>query len=72
MAGLAMLVVKGPVELPGRRRRVTTDDTTPALVLDDLDDLDGDEDSDRRGEPEKPVPVEASSAGQAVSSERQT
>jgi hypothetical protein len=81
MAGLAMLVVKGPVELPGRRRRVTTDDTTPALVLDDLDDFDdldnfddpdGDEDSDRRGEPEKPVPVEASSAGQAVSSERQT
>ena len=61
MAGLAALVVKGPVALSDRRRRtVTTDGTTPALVLDELDEPDGA--GDARTRPEK-QPAERVPAG---------
>ena len=66
LAGLALLVTKGPVVLTDRSRRtVTTDSTTPELILDDLDDdpdrggegADGAGDGD--GETADPVPARA-------------
>jgi hypothetical protein len=72
VAGLAVLVVKGPLVLPGSRRRITTDESTPALVLDDFDGPDGDEELDRKEETAEPVPAGARHADQTVSSERQS
>jgi hypothetical protein len=71
VAGLAVLVVKGPLVLPGSRRRITTDESTPELVLDDFDGPDGDEEFDRKEETAEPVPTGAGHADQTVSSERQ-
>ncbi|CAN5746775.1 hypothetical protein BH24ACT2_BH24ACT2_08470 [soil metagenome] len=70
VAGLAVLVVKGPLVLPGSRRRITTDESTPALVLDDFDGPGGDEEFDRKEETAEPVPAGAGHADQTVSSER--
>lgn len=72
VAGLAVLVLKGPLVLPGSRRRITTDESTPALVLDDFDGPDGDEELDRKEETAEPVPAGARHADQTVSSERQS
>ncbi len=73
VAGLAVLVVKGPLVLPGSRRRITTDESTPALVLDDVrfDGPDDDEEFDRKEETAEPVPAGAGHSDQTVSSERQ-
>lgn len=60
VAGLAVLVLRGPLDLPERRRRtVTPDSATPALVLDDLD-----EDAPGpAGDTEDPVPAGARASG---------
>ncbi|HEV2069333.1 MAG TPA: hypothetical protein VGR26_06035 [Acidimicrobiales bacterium] len=68
VAGLAMLVLKGPVVLTDRSRRVVvTDATTPELILDDLDEdpRDGDRGGTGAddGETADPVPAGAGKAG---------
>jgi hypothetical protein len=71
MAGLAVLVLKGPLALPGPRRRATAD-TTAALDLGQAGEPDGAQAPDRQGEPAEPVGASASRAEQPVSSERRS
>ncbi|CAN5859312.1 hypothetical protein BH23ACT1_BH23ACT1_11530 [soil metagenome] len=66
MAGLAGLVVKGPVAFSDRRRRtVKTDGTTPALVLDGLDEPEGEGMPDRQDETAQPVSAGAGPGGRS-------
>ncbi len=72
VAGLAVLCLRGPLDLPSRRRTITADGSAPALVLDDLDDLDDDLDDDDLDDDldggdldeneDRPVPAHAMSA----------